>query len=248
MKTPLRIAILQCDTPPPHVVELYGAYDRIFTTLLEKAASGLGLDPKKDLELSAFECVTAQEYPNLDDIDAVLISGSKHNSFDNDPWILKLVEFTEKVLKQDRVRIIGVCFGHQILGRALGARVGRSDNGWEIAVLPVELTAKGKEVFQQDTLVIHQMHKDIVFEYPEGVQPLGGSPRCLTQGMYQKNRLISVQGHPEFHEGIVSRLVKMRNEQGIFNDEQARDALSRVGDKHDGVVIAQAFLRFLLED
>lgn len=76
MKTPLRIAILQCDTPPPHVVELYGAYDRIFTTLLEKAASGLGLDPKKDLELSAFECVTAQEYPNIDDIDAVLISGS----------------------------------------------------------------------------------------------------------------------------------------------------------------------------
>lgn len=77
----------------------------------------------------------------------------EYNSFDNDPWILKLVEFTEKLLKQNRVRIIGVCFGHQILGRALGAKVGRSDNGWEISVLPVELTAKGKEVFQQDTLV-----------------------------------------------------------------------------------------------
>lgn len=76
MKTPLRIAILQCDTPPPDVVALYGAYDRIFTTLLEKAAAGLGLDPKTDLELSAFEVVTAQEYPNLEDIDAVLISGS----------------------------------------------------------------------------------------------------------------------------------------------------------------------------
>jgi hypothetical protein len=81
MKTPLRIAILQCDTPPPDVVALYGAYDRIFTTLLEKAATGLGLNPKTDLELSAFEVVTAQEYPNLEDIDAVLISGSSksHN-------------------------------------------------------------------------------------------------------------------------------------------------------------------------
>lgn len=46
-----------------------------------------------------------------------------------------------------------MCFGHQILGRALGARVGRSDDGWEIAVLPVQLTAKGKDIFQQDTLV-----------------------------------------------------------------------------------------------
>lgn len=92
------------------------------------------------------------------------------------------------------------------------------------------------------------MHKDIVFDYPDGVEPLGGSPRCLTQGMYAKGRLISVQGHPEFHEGIVRRLVEMRREQGIFSDEQARDALGRVGDRHDGVVIAQAFLRFLLED
>lgn len=78
---------------------------------------------------------------------------AEHDSFANDPWILKLVSFTETLLAQSRVRIIGVCFGHQILGRALGARVGRSDDGWEIAVLPVELTARGKEVFQQDKLV-----------------------------------------------------------------------------------------------
>lgn len=76
MKTPLRIAILQCDTPPPDIVALYGAYDRQFTTLLEAAAKGIGLDPKKDLDLSAYEVVTKQEYPDVDAIDAVLISGS----------------------------------------------------------------------------------------------------------------------------------------------------------------------------
>ncbi|KAF2855610.1 glutamine amidotransferas-like protein class-I [Plenodomus tracheiphilus IPT5] len=247
MKTPLRIAILECDTPPPAVVDKYGKYGAIFTTLLENAAVGVGLNPKEDLILSSFDVVTAQEYPNLDDIDAVLISGSKHNSYDSDPWILKLVSFTETLLNQDRIRIIGVCFGHQILGRALGAPVGRSDDGWEISVMPVELTAKGKEIFRQDTLSIHQMHRDVVFSYPPTVTPLGGSPRCLTQGMYTPNRLISLQGHPEFNEGIVSHLVRMRNEQGIFGDEQARDALERVGRKHDGVVIAEAFLRFLLE-
>lgn len=90
------------------------------------------------------------------------------------------------------------------------------------------------------------MHKDIVFEYPEDVEKLGGSPRCLVQGMHKKNRFISVQGHPEFNEGIMVELVKTRNKQGIFEDEQARDALARSGDKHDGVNIAKAFLRFLL--
>jgi GMP synthase-like glutamine amidotransferase len=92
------------------------------------------------------------------------------------------------------------------------------------------------------------MHRDIVFSYPEGVEKLGASPRCLVQGMYKKDRFISVQGHPEFNEGIMIELVKTRNKQGIFADEQARDALERSGKYHDGVNIAKAFLRFLLED
>jgi hypothetical protein len=76
MKTPLRIAILECDTPPAAIVDEYGRYDRIFTTLLQTAARGLGLSPEQDLELSAFDVVTAQQYPDLQKIDAVLISGS----------------------------------------------------------------------------------------------------------------------------------------------------------------------------
>lgn len=70
-----------------------------------------------------------------------------HNSFDDEPWILKLVEFTRKVLQQDRVRLIGVCFGHQIIGRALDQKVGRSDRGWEVSVTPMQLTEKGRELF-----------------------------------------------------------------------------------------------------
>jgi GMP synthase-like glutamine amidotransferase len=92
------------------------------------------------------------------------------------------------------------------------------------------------------------MHRDVVFERPEGVEALGGSPRCLVQDMYKKGKFISVQGHPEFHEAIVSYLVTMRNKQGIFNDAEAKDALDRVGKHHDGIPVAKAFLRFLLED
>lgn len=76
-----------------------------------------------------------------------------YNAFDNDPWILKLVDFVSKVLQQERVRIIGVCFGHQIVGRALSAKVGRGDGGWEVSVVPIELTPEGKRIFQQEQLV-----------------------------------------------------------------------------------------------
>ena len=82
---------------------------------------------------------------------------SGHNSFDNEVWIVKLVEFVKKVLAQDRVRLIGICFGHQIIGRALEQKVGRSDRGWEVSVTPVQLTAKGKELFGVEELVSYDL-------------------------------------------------------------------------------------------
>ena len=75
------------------------------------------------------------------------------NSFDDSPWLLSLVDFTRKVLRQKRVKIIGVCFGHQIVGRAMNAKVAKSDKGWEVSVCEVKLTGKGKEIFGKDTLV-----------------------------------------------------------------------------------------------
>lgn len=59
---------------------------------------------------------------------------------------------------------------------------------------------------------------------------------------------ITVQGHPEFREDIVSEVVKLRMSTGIFSKEQGEDALSRAAKDHDGVAIGVAFLKFLLGD
>lgn len=83
----------------------------------------------------------------------MFLKNTEHNSYEDIPWINRLVEFTQQVLAQDRVRIVGVCFGHQILGRAMGVKVGQSDQGWEIAVCDMELTEKGKEVFGLEKIV-----------------------------------------------------------------------------------------------
>ena len=200
-----------------------------------------------------------------------------------------MLDFVKEVLAQDRVKIVGVCYGHQIVGRALGAQVARSESGaWEVSVCQVIQTEKGKELFGgKDALVsrvewvdgflvvcvcvfysagramiwtdadpvmgfgkqsIFQMHKDLVYHYPQGVEHLGSSGPCKVQGMYIPKRVITVQGHPEFTEEIVAEVLEKRRKQGIFGDDIYKEAMARVGKPHDGVLVAQTFLKFLMGD
>jgi GMP synthase-like glutamine amidotransferase len=91
------------------------------------------------------------------------------------------------------------------------------------------------------------MHRDIVYTYPDSVEPLGHSPRCDVQGMYAKNRLITVQGHPEFNGDIVAELLDLRHEKGVFDDATYKEGMERVRKHHDGVAVGAAFIKFLLE-
>ena len=92
------------------------------------------------------------------------------------------------------------------------------------------------------------MHRDIVKGMPEKVEALGSSDRCVNQGMYKKGKFITVQGHPEFTHDIVGEVLESRNKQGIIPDEVFEDGMRRLKDYDDGVIVSQAFLRFLLED
>ena len=92
------------------------------------------------------------------------------------------------------------------------------------------------------------MHKDLVYHYPDGVEDLGSSDACKVQGMYMPGRLITVQGHPEFTEEIVRELLENRHRLNIFGDEVFEEAVKRVGKSQDGVLVAQAFVEFLMDE
>ncbi|KAL9582703.1 MAG: hypothetical protein Q9212_003148 [Teloschistes hypoglaucus] len=215
---PLRIAILECDIALPKTLLKYKRYGAISSALLESSAEAAGLRKEFD-------------------------------SFADIPWTNKLVDYVKEILAQDRVRLVGVCFGHQIIGRAMGARVGRNDSqGWEVSVTDVDLTAEGKELFDgKDVLSIYQMHKDIVFDHPHGVQPLGSTSRCKVQGMAVPRRVLTVQGHPEFTEEILVEILEVRHQQGVFGDEIYGEAMGRVGRGHDGLLVGKKFVEFFLD-
>ena len=93
---PIRVAILEADVPLAQTSADYGSYGGVFTSLLHQAADASKI-PRESLELSGWDVVNAdgkpegeeekrggmydwtrrRGYPNLDDLDAVLITGSR---------------------------------------------------------------------------------------------------------------------------------------------------------------------------
>lgn len=77
MKPPFRITVVECDDTTPEDRH-HGGYKGWFEALLKAGASSLGhIDPEKDLKVTGFNIVKDPEhYPDDDDIDAILLSGS----------------------------------------------------------------------------------------------------------------------------------------------------------------------------
>ncbi|KAK4096535.1 class I glutamine amidotransferase-like protein [Parathielavia hyrcaniae] len=243
---PLRLAILEADTPVSASNARYHGYFGLFRHLFARAVSPQPVESV--LALTGHDVVhnPSSEYPSLDDVDAILITGSKYNAFDDDEWITTLVEFVRKALLHDRVKIVGICFGHQIVARALGALVSRSDHGWEVSVTETRLTEKGRKLFGgRKTLNIQQMHRDQVFGVPAGAELLASTDKCPNHGFVIPNRVITVQGHPEFTEDVMGEILELRHDSGLFTDQTYRSGVARNGDHHDGVFMAQAFIKFL---
>lgn len=54
---------------------------------------------------------------------------------------------------------LGICFGHQIIARALGGQCVPNNGRWEVGTTEIELTEIGKEVFEEDGPSIVRGHR-----------------------------------------------------------------------------------------
>ena len=78
------------------------------------------VDPS--IQFQTYE-VQLNNYPlDIDECDAYLITGSKASSYDDEQWIHDLKKFIQS-LNKNKKKLIGICFGHQIIAEALGGSV-----------------------------------------------------------------------------------------------------------------------------
>ncbi|KZV76895.1 class I glutamine amidotransferase-like protein [Peniophora sp. CONT] len=257
-----RIALLVADTPIPAVLKQQGDYEAIFTRLFEASRPA----DVPAFRMDAFD-VKKGEYPPesiLDEYLGVVITGSASSAYEDVEWINKLVIFVKRLaLTTHVIKIIGICFGHQIVARAFGGDNAVVPNGgkWEVGVEPVKLTTLGKRIFGTDADInIQEMHRDHVPSLPPAFHLLGSTDVSKNQGMVRfaykapepgptealpPIHIFTVQGHPEFTKEIVHELVEARSKSGILDTKTADQARKRAEWRNDGVHIGRVIWAIL---
>ncbi|MBX9913400.1 MAG: amidotransferase [Pseudomonadaceae bacterium] len=230
----MRICILETDILRPQLIEQYHGYGRMFRQLFARQSITAQFD--------VFNVVEGC-YPEADQAyDAYLITGSKADSFGTDPWILTLREYLlERYQNGDR--LIGICFGHQLLALMLGGKTERAAQGWGIGVNRYQLLEQPEwmspALESLDMLVFHQ---DQVTELPANATLLASSAFCPNAAYSIGDQVLCFQAHPEFVDDYELALLNLRRE--FLGEARYQQALASMSQAHQGVVVAEWMLRF----
>lgn len=237
MLPPMRPIIMKTGTPGEGLRALRGGYEQWF-------ADGFGWP------LHRFEIIDATQGLPLPDprgVDGIIVTGSPLTVHDHLPWSVRLGQWLVGAVAAG-VPVLGVCYGHQLIGDALGGQVGRNPRGREIGVVEVEVEDDPLFAGLPSRFPVVITHSDAVNTPPAGVRVLARNAQTPVQAMAVGPRCRTVQWHPEFDAHIIRHIITERAAQIDAETEPGRAAAlhAAVVGVHTGPVILRNFLENFL--
>ena len=157
----------------------------------------------------------------VEECPAYLVTGSAADAYGEDRWIAALKGFL--VEARGKARLLGICFGHQVMAQAFGGKVTPSDKGWGLGAQTYAACGRHDVLDGLDTFALPLSHRDQVMVVPPGADVIAGND-FAPGGMlaYRDHPSLSLQLHPEFTREFAGALVERQRGKGI--DDAAADA------------------------
>jgi len=205
-----QLYIIKAGTTRKSILRNYGD----FGDWIRMCLSGSGLP------VSVVDAVVGETLPEPFACCGAIITGSHAMVTDNLPWSLAIEAWIPQFVESG-VPLLGICYGHQLLGRALGGAVGYNPNGREIGTVRISLKPEAAD----DRLLrgvapvfyAHTIHEQSVLELPPGAV-------CLASNGHERHHVIrvgacawGVQFHPEYTLPVMQEYIRV---EGGFSDEQ----------------------------
>ena len=185
-----RINILLCDTFPGRLPDFIPNYESLFMDLF--AAVG---------ELVSYKIFQTWkgELPSVINADELyLVPGSLDSAYDEKPWIIALIKWIEQAYCQG-AKLMGVCFGHQAIARALGGEVRLYEGGFGAGVRASQVIDETMApYFSGQKMHLLYSHHDQVMALPPDAALCATSDFCKIESFRIGHQVVTFQGHPEF--------------------------------------------------
>lgn len=205
--------------------------------------SGLGLAPELVGEV---EPPLEEALPAPKETLAAVVTGSSSMATDAAAWSLRIEAWLRELVAR-KIPVLGVCYGHQLLARALGGRVDWNPKGREIGSIEVRLNAEGRsaELFGglPQTLLVQASHSQSVTQLPAGAQLLAGNDHDAMHSFAVGTHAFGIQFHPEFDADIARGYIEARAEAIRAEGLDVEALLAACADSEHGARILANFAR-----
>jgi GMP synthase-like glutamine amidotransferase len=154
-----------------------------------------------------------------------------------------LAEFVRE-LDRRRKKLVGICFGHQLVAHALGGKVEKTEKGWGMGLHTHQFVTAPHWHDQADMdLDILVSHQDQVIVAPQQASVLAGSEFCENAVCQIGDHILTFQGHPEFVPGYSREIMAFRRE--LIGEEVYAGGIASLDGNHEGERVARWILNFL---
>lgn len=222
----MKVLIAETGRPPKELSEAWPRYPEMFERMFERAGADFGYD--------IVDVESGEAIPDPEAGRALLVTGSPKGVYEGHDFIRPL-EDAVRAHAEAGLPVLGICFGHQLVARAFGARVEKSERGWGVGIHTYEVVSEAPWGAGPHRFSCAVSHQDQVATLPRGFLRLAGSPFCPFGSLvHEELPILTFQMHPEFDHDYARALLTLRINQ--IPEEQsllAKASLKNRSDQED---------------